>query len=53
METEGSLQCSQELTTGHTIVIIKLSMCLTKHYTIKTYWGSGGTAPRSVIAQSV
>jgi hypothetical protein len=23
-----------------------LSLCLTKHYSIKTYWGSGSIAPR-------
>jgi hypothetical protein len=25
---------------------VELSLCLTKHYTMKTYWGSGGMAPR-------
>jgi len=25
---------------------VKLSLCLTKHHAIKTYWGSGGIAPR-------
>jgi len=25
---------------------IRLSLCLTKHHALKTYWGSGGTAPR-------
>jgi hypothetical protein len=24
----------------------KLSLCLTKHHAMKTYWGSGGIAPR-------
>jgi hypothetical protein len=24
---------------------VKLSLCLTKHHAMKTYWGSGGTAP--------
>jgi hypothetical protein len=24
---------------------VKLSLCLTKHHTMKTYWGSGGTVP--------
>jgi hypothetical protein len=24
---------------------VKLSLCLTKHYAMKTYWGSGGIAP--------
>jgi hypothetical protein len=24
---------------------VKLSQCLTKHYAMKTYWGSGGIAP--------
>jgi hypothetical protein len=23
-----------------------LSLCLTKHHAMKTYWGSGGIAPR-------
>jgi hypothetical protein len=23
----------------------KLSLCLTKHYAMKAYWGSGGIAP--------
>jgi hypothetical protein len=27
-------------------VKVKLSLCLTKHHAIKTYWGSGGIAPR-------
>jgi len=27
-------------------VNVKLSLCLTKHHAIKTYWGSGGIAPR-------
>jgi len=26
------------------IIKVKLSLCLTKHYAIKTYWGSGGTS---------
>jgi hypothetical protein len=26
-------------------VKVKLSMCLTKHHAMKTYWGSGGIAP--------
>jgi hypothetical protein len=34
------------------MVNIKLSLCLTKHYTIKIYpengWGSGGIAPGSL-----
>jgi hypothetical protein len=25
---------------------VKLSLCLTKHHTLKAYWGSGGIAPR-------
>jgi hypothetical protein len=25
---------------------VKLSLCLTKHHAMKTYWGSGGIAPR-------
>jgi hypothetical protein len=24
----------------------KVSLCLTKHHAMKTYWGSGGLAPR-------
>jgi hypothetical protein len=27
-------------------VKVKLSLCLTKQHTMKTYWGSGGIAPR-------
>jgi hypothetical protein len=27
------------------LVNIKLSMCLTKHHAMKTYWGSGSIAP--------
>jgi hypothetical protein len=27
-------------------VKVKLSLCLIKHHALKTYWGSGGTAPR-------
>jgi hypothetical protein len=27
-------------------VKVKLSLCLTKHHVMKTYWGSGGIAPR-------
>jgi hypothetical protein len=27
-------------------VKVKLSLCLTKHHDMKTYWGSGGIAPR-------
>jgi hypothetical protein len=27
------------------LVKIKLSLCLTKHHTMKAYWGSGGIAP--------
>jgi hypothetical protein len=26
-------------------VKVKLSLCLTKHHTMKTYWGNGGIAP--------
>jgi hypothetical protein len=25
---------------------VKLSLCLTKHHVMETYWGSGGIAPR-------
>jgi hypothetical protein len=25
---------------------VNLSLCLTKHHAMKTYWGSGGIAPR-------
>jgi len=25
---------------------VELSLCVTKHNAMKTYWGSGGTAPR-------
>jgi len=28
-----------------TIGKVKLSLCLTKHHAMKTYWGSGGTTP--------
>jgi hypothetical protein len=27
---------------------VKLSLCLTKHHAMKTYWGSGGIAPRII-----
>jgi hypothetical protein len=27
-------------------VKVKLSLCLTKHHAMMTYWGSGGIAPR-------
>jgi hypothetical protein len=27
-------------------VKVKFSLCLTKHHSVKTYWGSGGIAPR-------
>jgi len=27
-------------------VKVKLSLCLTKHHAMMTYWGSGGTDPR-------
>jgi hypothetical protein len=27
-------------------VKVKLSLCLTKHHSMKAYWGSGGIAPR-------
>jgi hypothetical protein len=27
-------------------VKVNLSLCLTKHHAMKTYWGSGGIAPR-------
>jgi hypothetical protein len=25
---------------------IKISLCLTRHYAMKTYWGNGGLVPR-------
>jgi hypothetical protein len=31
---------------NHIKVNVKLFLCLTKRYTMKTYWGSGGIAPR-------
>jgi hypothetical protein len=31
---------------GKVKVKVKLYMCLTKHHTMKTYWWSGGIAPR-------
>jgi hypothetical protein len=27
-------------------VKVKFSLCLTKHYDMRAYWGSGGIAPR-------
>jgi hypothetical protein len=30
----------------HEKVKVKLSLCLTKHYAMNTYWMSGGIAPR-------
>jgi len=29
-----------------TVAKVKLSLCLTKHHAMKTYWSSGGRAPR-------
>jgi hypothetical protein len=29
-------------------VKVKTSLCLTMHHAMKTYWGSGGIAPRKV-----
>jgi hypothetical protein len=29
-------------------VNVKLSLCLTKHHAMKTYWGSGGIASRII-----
>jgi hypothetical protein len=29
-------------------VMVKLSLCLTKHHAMKMYWKSGGKAPRSL-----
>jgi hypothetical protein len=29
-------------------VKVKLSLCLTKHHAMKTYWGSGVIAPRNL-----
>jgi hypothetical protein len=34
--------------TNITPLTLKLSLCLTKHHAMKTYWGSGGIAPRSL-----
>jgi hypothetical protein len=31
---------------GSVKVKVKLSLCLTKHHAMKTYWRSGGIAPR-------
>jgi hypothetical protein len=31
---------------GKVKVKVKLSLCLTKHHAMKTYWRSGGIAPR-------
>jgi hypothetical protein len=28
------------------LVQVQLSLCLTKHHAMNTYWGSGDTAPR-------
>jgi hypothetical protein len=30
---------------GHPTCRVKLSLCLTKHHTMKAYWGSGGIMP--------
>jgi len=27
------------------LLLASLTLCLTKHHAMKTYWGSGGTAP--------
>jgi hypothetical protein len=29
---------------------VKLPLCLTKHRSMKTYWGSGGIAPRNLTS---
>jgi hypothetical protein len=34
------------ITTTTKTTKVKLSLCLTKHHAMKTYWGSGGIAPR-------
>jgi hypothetical protein len=39
------IHITQPTTAQHTPVKVKLSLCLTKHRAMKTYWGSGGTAP--------
>jgi hypothetical protein len=31
---------------GEVKVKVKLSLYITKHHTMKTYWGTGGRAPR-------
>jgi aspartate oxidase len=34
-------------------VKVKLSLCLTKHHAMRTYWGSGGIAPRIYLPHAV
>jgi hypothetical protein len=29
-------------------VKVKLSLCLTKHHAVKTYWGTSGIVPRTL-----
>jgi hypothetical protein len=39
-------QCLHGILIKMVSVQIKLPLCLTKHHTVKTYWGSGDTVPR-------
>jgi hypothetical protein len=41
----GILKTIQLFYTYEVNVKVKLSLCLTKHHTMKAYWGSGGIAP--------
>jgi hypothetical protein len=41
------VQSNKEIFTNQRLSYkVKLSLCLTKHHAMKTYWGSGGIAPR-------
>jgi hypothetical protein len=40
-----NVPCKVETRKGKKGKRVKLSLCLTKHHAMKTYWGSGGIAP--------
>jgi hypothetical protein len=45
IKTSGDEQ-GEGLLSGGKNKKLKLSLCLTKHHAMKTYWWSGGIAPR-------
>jgi hypothetical protein len=49
MDVSGQLHAPAALPPGKEPLVpikLKLSLCLTKHHSMKIYWGSGGRAPR-------